>query len=44
MTTRRSILSLAFAATVAAGLAGVNTAAHADTKLLNVSDDPTREF
>ena len=44
MTTRRSILSLAFAATVAAGLAGVTTAAHADTKLLNVSYDPTREF
>ncbi|MGH6937575.1 sulfate ABC transporter substrate-binding protein [Hypericibacter sp.] len=44
MTTRRSILSLAFAATVAAGLAGVTTAAHAETKLLNVSYDPTREL
>jgi len=44
MTTRRSILSLAFAATVAAGLAGVATTAHAETKLLNVSYDPTREL
>ena len=44
MTTRRSILSLAFAATVAAGLAGATTAAHAETKLLNVSYDPTREL
>ena len=44
MTTRRSILSLAFAATVAAGLAGVATKAHAETKLLNVSYDPTREL
>jgi sulfate/thiosulfate-binding protein len=44
MTTRRSILSLAFAATVAAGLAGLATTAHAETKLLNVSYDPTREL
>jgi len=44
MTTRRSILSLAFAATLAAGLAGVATTAHAETKLLNVSYDPTREL
>ncbi len=44
MTSRRSILSLAFAATVAAGLAGITTAAHADTRLLNVSYDPTREL
>jgi sulfate/thiosulfate transport system substrate-binding protein len=44
MTSRRSILSLAFAATVAAGLAGIATAAHAETKILNVSYDPTREL
>jgi len=44
MTSRRSILSLAFAATVATGLAGITTAAHAETKLLNVSYDPTREL
>ncbi|HWA44352.1 MAG TPA: sulfate ABC transporter substrate-binding protein [Hypericibacter adhaerens] len=44
MTSRRSILSLAFAATVAAGLAGIATAAQAETKILNVSYDPTREL
>jgi sulfate transport system substrate-binding protein len=44
MTSRRSILSLAFASAVAVSLAGVTTAAHADTRLLNVSYDPTREF
>jgi len=44
MTTRRPILSLAFAAALAAGLAGAATAAHAETRLLNVSYDPTREL
>jgi sulfate transport system substrate-binding protein len=44
MTSRRSILSLAFASAVAVSLAGMTTAAHADTRLLNVSYDPTREF
>ncbi|QEX16926.1 sulfate ABC transporter substrate-binding protein [Hypericibacter terrae] len=44
MTSRRSILSLAFAAAAVASLAGVSSPAHADTRLLNVSYDPTREL